>query len=39
MDEVTSQNVMLVDGQEMPGKGLKKMVLESLPESRRRGDG
>ena len=40
MDGLTSQNVMPVDGEGLPGKALqKKMVLESLPESRKSGNG
>ena len=40
MDELTSQNVMPVDGEGLPGKALKKkMVLESLPESGKSGNG
>ena len=42
MDGLTSQNVMPGDGEGLyrPGKGTsKKMVLEFLPESRKRGNG
>ena len=31
---VTSQNMMSVDGEELPGKALEKVMLESFPESR-----
>ena len=31
---VASQSMMFVDGDEILGKALKKMILESLPESR-----
>ena len=39
LDGLTSQNVMPVDGEGLPGKALKKMVLESLPESGKSGNG
>ena len=41
VDVMTSQSVMSVDGEEIPGKALekKKMMLESLPKSRKSGNG
>ena len=40
VDVMTSQSVMSVDGEEIPGKAVeKKMMLESFPESRKSGNG
>ena len=39
MDGLTSQNVMPVDDEGLPGKALKKRMLESLPESGQSGNG
>ena len=40
MDRLTSQNAMPVDCEGITGKGTqKKMVLESLPESGKSGNG
>ena len=37
---VTSQSLMTVDGEEIPAEGTReKMMLESLPESRKSGNG
>ena len=33
MDRLTSQNMMSVDGEEIPGRHSKKVMLKSLPES------
>ena len=38
MDGLTSENVMPMDGEGIPGKALKNIVLESLPESRKSGN-
>ena len=40
VDVMTSQSVMSVDGEEIPGEAVEiKMMLESLPESRKNGNG
>ena len=39
MDGLTSQNMMSKNGEEIPGKALKKVMLESIPESRKSTNG